>query len=111
MLSARWIPLVVALSCAACVEDEVDTRLHDVADEVQFANRDPGGACRNLDAIEVRSGRNDLPSSEMLRAYAEERGANYVVLDTFRVYDDDEDATVLTRARLFRCPPACAAAQ
>jgi hypothetical protein len=109
MKSACWVPMGIALACAACVEDEVGVRVQDVVDEVQFANRDPGGACRNVAAIEVRSGRNDLPSSEMLRAYAEERGANFVVIDTFSVCEEHEEAAVLTRARLFRCPLACAA--
>lgn len=107
MKSAPWVPLVIALSCAACAEDEVETRVHDAADEVQLANRDPGGACQNVDAVEVRSRRNDLPTSDMLRAYAEERGANYVVVDTFSVYEENDDSTVLTRARLFRCPQLC----
>ena len=100
------LSLLVALAAAAaagCAEDELDRAPRPAADAVQLANREPGAGCCGLGAVEVRSGRDDEPSSEALREYAAARGANYVVVDTFTVYDDSEDTPVLTRARLFRC--------
>jgi hypothetical protein len=108
MKSARLLLLAIALASTACVEDEPVRASANLADTVQIADREPGGACRPVVAVEVRSGPNDLPSADTLRAYAHERGANYVVLDTFSVYDES-DTQVLTRARLFRCPLACVA--
>lgn len=94
----------IALAAGGCAEEEVERAPTRPADTVQVASRDPGPGCRRLECVEVRSGRDDEPSSEALRAYAAERGANYVVVDNFSVYDDDADFLVLTRARLFACP-------
>jgi len=94
----------IALAAGGCAEDELERRPAPAVEAVQLANRDPGAVCRRLVAVEVRSGRYDLPSSDTLRELAAARGANYVVIDTFSVYDDREDTPVLTRARLFCCP-------
>ena len=109
MTGARLLSLAIALFTAACAEDESIRLSEHVADVVQLADREPAGDCRPIVAVEVHSGRNDLPSADTLRAYAHQRGANYVVIDTFSVYDGGDDSEVLTRARLFRCPLACVA--
>jgi hypothetical protein len=100
---------MIVFACGACAEDEAERASTNFAADVQLTNREPGSACRHIAAVEVRAGRDDLPSAETLRAYAQDRGANYVVIDAFRVCDESEDATVLTQARLFRCPLAWAA--
>jgi hypothetical protein len=103
--------LVIAFAAGGCAEDELDrVSVQRPADTVVLASRDPGPGCCALDAIEVRSGRDDEPSSDTLRYYAARRGANYVVIDTFTVYDESTDTPVLTRARLFSCPPSVVAA-
>ena len=100
--------LAVAVALAGCAEDELERNDDAIADSVQLAERDPGPACRGIAAVEVRSGQNDAPSSATLRQYAATRGANYVVVDTFSVYDEPEPNSVLTRARLFFCPAPAA---
>ena len=95
--------LAIALAAGGCAEDELERGAGRIGDEVQLANRDPGPACCALETIEVRSGRADEPCTSALRDYAAERGANYVVLDTFSVFESEDEA-VLTRARLFCCP-------
>jgi hypothetical protein len=92
------------LAVAGCYDDmePVPTRLDDA---VQMANREPGPACCGLEAVEVRSTKSQQPTYDALRAYATTRHANYVVVDTFSVYDMPDDEAVLTRARLYRCPP------
>lgn len=103
-MTRATVVLVIVLAAGGCAETELERAPGPVRDEVQLANRDPGSACRPLFAVEVRSGRNDVPTSDAVRDYAAARGANYVVIDTFSVYDDDEAEDVLTRARLFACP-------
>lgn len=103
MKRARLL-LGLAIAAAGCAEEELERTSDHVADTVQLATRDPGAGCKGLGAVEVRSGSKDVPSSATLRDYAATHGANYVVVDTFSVYDEAEDATVLTRARLFACP-------
>ena len=93
-----------ALLATGCFDDEferVPTRLDD---RVQLANRDPGPACCGLEAVEVRSGNKERPTLETLRAYAIQRDANYVVVDSFSVDEVPYRESVLTSARLFRCP-------
>jgi hypothetical protein len=104
MRAQLFFAIALAAAAIGCAEDELERAPGHVGDEVQVANRDPGPACRALAAVEVRSGRDDEPSENALRDYAAERGANYVVIDTFSVYDETEDSQVLTRARLFSCP-------
>jgi hypothetical protein len=82
------------LALAACAE------LPPARGRVPVTNADPRG-CAAVEAVEIRSAPRECPSIEMLRAYASERGANYVVLDAFSVRDDDE---VVTLGRLFACP-------
>jgi len=54
----------------------------------------------------MQSCEHEPTSHELLRAYAAERGANYVVLDAFGAIRTDDDIVAVTRARLFRCPVA-----
>lgn len=93
-----------ALACAGCAEEELERVPTRCSGDVVLSNREPGAACRALEAIEVRSGRDDEPTGDAMRAYAASRGANYVVVDTFSVYDEGDESSVLTRARLFACP-------
>jgi len=100
----RALPLLlgIALAGAGCAEEALERGPARRADAVQLSNREPGPACRPLECVEVRSGHDDVTSSDALRAYAAERGANYIVIDTFSVFAEHDD--VLTRARLFCCP-------
>jgi hypothetical protein len=70
---------------------------------VRFVNREPPSGCRPVEAVEMRSRRNECTSQEMLRGYAGRRGADWVVLDGFTVLDDDE---VVALGRLFACSRA-----
>jgi hypothetical protein len=79
-----------------CAEPQQMTR-----DEVRFARSAPG--CRGVDAVEIRSRKDECPSRQMLLGYARERGANRVVLDEFTVVEA-RDSEVVARARLFACP-------
>lgn len=63
----------------------------------------PAG-CRPLEAVEVRAGRSDPIAHALLRAFAVERGANYVVVDAFGVVADEDEVFAVARARLFACP-------
>lgn len=71
--------------------------------EVQLSRREPPPGCRPLEALEVRSGGDEPPSQEALRAYAGERHSDYVVVDSFSIFDENGERGLLTRARLFRC--------
>lgn len=104
MRHALRLIVPLALVCAGCADEEVDRRPTPVPAPVQLSNREPGPGCHPVECVEVRSGQNERPTSDALVAYAARRGANYVVLDTFTVYDEPDDESVLTRARLFRCP-------
>jgi hypothetical protein len=103
--SLSWLLPLALWSGAGCVEDELAVRRP--AESVRVANREPGVGCRLLDTLEVTSLRSDLPGHAALTAYAAARNANYVTIDTFNVYVDEESqAETLTRARLFACPMA-----
>ena len=71
--------------------------------EVQLARLEPPPGCRPLEALEVRSAEDEPPSQDALRAYAGERHSDYVVVDSFPIYDESGARGLLTRARLFRC--------
>jgi len=73
---------------------------------VELSTVEAGPACQPLEAVEMQSGEHDPSSHELLRAYAADRGANYVVLDAFGAIKTDDDILAITRARLFRCPIA-----
>lgn len=94
-----WLPL--GLLVAGCAEEELARVPTHVGSGVVVTDREPGSCCRALAAVEVQSDRDDAPTGDTLRDYALARGANYVVLDDFGVFDDD---LVRTRARLFACP-------
>ncbi len=95
-MKRRWLWLAIAI--AGCAEEQIEAR---AVEPVQMARQDPQG-CVALAPIELRSAPNDAPSSERLREEALDRGANYVVVDTFRLLDDEP--SLITRARLYRCP-------
>jgi hypothetical protein len=82
------------LAFLACAE------LPPAGGRVPVTNADPRG-CARVEAVEIHSAPRECATSEMLRAYASARGANYVVLDAFSVSDDDE---VVALGRLFVCP-------
>ena len=98
-----WFLLVSwAIGCAGSEADRASgARL---ASAVILSNRDPGSCCRAMGSVEVQSGRDDEPTTDTLRDTARARGANFIVLDGFGVYDE----RVLSRARLFRCPELAA---
>jgi hypothetical protein len=98
----QWA-LGMAVLLAGCVEEE-DVRPTRVIQRVQLSVSEPPPGCRPLDAVEVRSGQRDPTTHEVLSEYAAERGANYVVLDSFAVLDARDDIFAVTRARLFSCP-------
>jgi hypothetical protein len=95
-MKGGWFWLAIAF--AGCAEDEIAVR---AVEPVQLARQDPTG-CAALAPLELRTAPNDAPTSERLREEALDRGANYVVVDTFRLLDDE--TSLLTRARLYRCP-------
>jgi hypothetical protein len=104
MLAAKRLLYTLALMCG-CAEVEATRLPTEVADTVQLSAHEPGPACGALEQVEVRSRRHDAPSADALRLYAWQRDANYVVLDSFSILDDDNEDVVLVRARLYRCPP------
>jgi hypothetical protein len=108
--SLPWL-LPLALLASGCAEDELERRATRAADAVQLAHREPGAGCRFIDTLEVTSRPLDPPSRPALVAYAVARSANYITVDTFSVYADQNEDLVLTRARLFACPERQYAAQ
>jgi hypothetical protein len=94
---------LVATLLAGCVEEEV-LRRPDPMPGVELSTEQASPACRPVEAVEVRSGQQDPTTHELLRAFAVERGANYVVLDAFGVVANNDDIFAITRARLFQCP-------
>lgn len=96
-----WPWLLPLLLCVGCFDDELD---RSPSPRVELSSREPGPGCQPLESLEVRSGPRARPSGDALRAYAGLRGANYVLVDIFRIYDEPERASQLTRAQLFRCP-------
>jgi hypothetical protein len=98
MKRAPWI--LLGLLVLGCAEEE-DARVPTLpARAVVMSNRDPGSCCRALGNVEAQSAHEDAATSDTLRAYAVARGANYVVLDGFVVFDE----RVVARARIFDCP-------
>jgi hypothetical protein len=69
-------------------------------DRVRLVNSEPPSSCAPVEAVELRSRPNECTSREMLHSYALERGADWVVLDSFTVLDDDQ---VIAQGRLFAC--------
>lgn len=95
--------LVILL--AGCAEENVFRRPPPVPG-VELSTVEAIADCQAVQAVEVRSGQRDPTTHELLRAFAAEKGANYVVLDAFGVVADEDDIFAVTRARLFRCPVA-----
>ncbi|HZS36317.1 MAG TPA: hypothetical protein VFF06_05800 [Polyangia bacterium] len=71
---------------------------------VELSSREPDRACALVGAVELRSPGGAASAGQLLGAWALERGGNYVVLDAFSVVSEPA-LEVITRARLFACPP------
>jgi hypothetical protein len=92
--------LPLALMAAGCAESELVRAPTPPSGGVVMSNQEPGSCCQPLAAVEVHSHPYQAPTGETLRDYALAHGANYVVLESFGVFDE----LVLARARLFTCP-------
>ena len=102
----RQLGIVFAVTFfAGCAEEGLCTR-PDPWPKIELSTVQADPACQPMDAVEVRAGERDPTPHEMLRAFAAERGANYVVLDAFGAITTSDDILAVTRARLFRCPIA-----
>jgi hypothetical protein len=101
MSKAWWVLAVIGLG--ACAEDEV-VRRPDPLPSIELSTVEAPPRCMPIQGVEVRSGSRDPAAHEVLKAFAAERGANYVVLDAFGVVSNDDDIVAVSRARLFRCP-------
>ncbi len=88
---------------AGCVEEAPCVR-PDPVPQPRLSTVEAAPDCQPMGAVEVRSGEHDPTSHELLRSYALEHGATYVVLDAFGVIATSDDVYAVTRARLFRCP-------
>ncbi len=94
---------LAATLLAGCVEENPCVRL-DPVPQPKLSTVEAAPGCQPMGAVEVRSGEHDPTSHELLRSYAAEHGATYVVLDAFGVIATSENVFAVTRARLFRCP-------
>src|SRR5262249_30356038 len=93
------------LLLAGCAEELVECVRPDTPPpRVELSAVEAPPSCQPMDAVEIRSGEHEPTSHDQLRAYAADRGANYVVLDAFGVVYSEDDIIAVTRARLFRCP-------
>jgi hypothetical protein len=88
---------------AGCVEENLCVR-PDPVPQPKLSTVEAAPGCQPMGAVELRSGEHDPTSHDLLRSYAAEHGATYVVLDAFGVIATSEDVLAVTRARLFRCP-------
>ena len=102
MKLAPW--LLLGLLGFGCAEEESERTTTPAAHTVVLSNREPGSCCRALGNVEAQSDHDDAATSDTLRDYAAARGANYVVLDGFVVFDQ----RVVARARIFDCPELAA---
>jgi hypothetical protein len=98
--------LLLAILALGCAEEEGARVSTPPPRAVVMSNREPGSCCRALGNVEAQSDHDDATTSETLRAYAAARGANYVVLEGFVVFDE----RVIARARIFDCPELAALA-
>jgi hypothetical protein len=71
---------------AGCAEEEQARLPRALLDHVQVSRNEPGGACRQLGAVEARGddgeGLQYEAAYDSLRGRALARGANYVVIDS-----------------------------
>jgi hypothetical protein len=95
---------MLAVLALGCAEEESARVSTPPPHAVILSNREPGSCCRALGAVEAQSDHDDAATSDTLRDYAAARGANYVVLDGFVVFDE----RVVARARIFDCPEEAA---
>ncbi|HEY2742980.1 MAG TPA: hypothetical protein VGL86_00095 [Polyangia bacterium] len=98
--------LLLGLLPAGCAEDEDARRPTPPQRAVVVSNREPGSCCRALGSVEAQSDHDEAATGDTLREYAAARGANYVVLEGFVVFDE----RVIARARIFDCPELAALA-
>ena len=103
-MSARPIGFALAATLLAGCVDATPCVRPDPVPLPTLSTVEAVPGCQPIGAVEVRSGEHDPTSHELLRSYAVERGANYVVLDAFGVLTTRDDLFAVTRARLFRCP-------
>jgi len=103
MRTVSWA--IAAALIGGCADQEAFTRPAP-APGIELSTVEAAACCRPIGAVEVQSGQRDPTSHELLRAFAAERGANYVVLDAFGVLTNIDDVFAVTRARLFQCPIA-----
>jgi hypothetical protein len=96
-----WV--LAAWLLSGCAEDDLLTR-PGTRPGVAFTTVEPAASCRSIETVEVRAGHHDPTSHEMLSQVAVERGANYVVLESYGVMASDSDIYAVTRARLYQCP-------
>jgi hypothetical protein len=101
MRQVCWI--VAAMALVGCAEEE-GVRRWDPQPGIELSTVEASTRCTPIQAVEVRSGSRDPAAHEVLKAFAAERGANYVVLDAFGVDANNDDIVAVSRARLFRCP-------
>jgi hypothetical protein len=94
---------LAATLLAGCAEENACVRT-DPVPQPTLSTVEAAPNCQPIGAVEVRSGEHDPTSHELLRSYAVDHGATYVVLDAFGVIATRDDVFAVTRARLFRCP-------
>jgi hypothetical protein len=97
------VKVLLLMLLAGCAEERECVR-PDPAPWIELTTVEASPACQPMEAVDMQSGEHEPTSHELLRAYAAERGANYVVLDAFGAIRTDDDILAVTRARLFRCP-------
>jgi hypothetical protein len=88
---------------AGCAEENACVR-PDLVPQPKLSTVEAAPDCQPMGAVEVRAGEHDPTSHELLRLYAANHGATYVVLDAFGVIATSDEVYAVTRARLFRCP-------
>lgn len=96
------LTMAAAILVVGCGAETVTTPLRH-SDAVTLSNVPPHPSCRALEMAEVRAPEGQTRVYELLRGWAAEVGANYVVVDSFAVIDGGTESEVIARARLFHC--------
>lgn len=110
VIGARWATATATMLSilsfvsfvVGCQEATTTTPLRN-ADAVTLSNIAPHPSCRSLEMAEVRAPEGQSRVYDLLRTYAADLGANYVVIDSFAVIDGGTETEVIARARLFYC--------
>ena len=76
----------------------------EVREKLAFTDDAVGPAVRELGALPSIAEAVLLSTCNRVEIYAATRGANYLVIDSFSIFDESDSNAVLTRARLFCCP-------